>query len=936
MMSSKFRIFLIISIALNILSSIALAQIQSHPLSEITPIDVNLDMFQKNITNVSYLGIGLTSPLHPLDVAGSGRISNNLYIGTAGRYLYDTGSAIGLSSGLSLGGNLNLNSFSLIAGNWINASNFNVSNVICLGGICKSSWPVSLVGGSGTPGYIPLWTASDSLGNSVIYQLNNLIGIGSTSPSYLLEVGKTASGRDVNLSSTLYVNGTAGNVGIGTTNPTAKLEVVGETKSTSGFYLNKKTITLTTAPKWLRFAQSASSGGNNAGIFEIRWTRAGIHGHIIFSAGANFNDPNGINLNLLGGSSYSYQGITQIRLLRNTTYDIMYLEFYTAYGDATYPMTIEVRQLSGYGWNLIDIVDGSIPTGYTAHTLNVSNAFAVNEDGKTFTVTKAGNVGIGTTVPIKKLDVVGDINATSYIYVGDAGRYFYDDGSRLATSGNLRIGGSSQLYDSGGVLRLTLGDPTIVANNLRIGGNNIQDSGGNNRITLGDTTIITASLLDLSGNLEVSGNNIRDSAGTTRITLGDPVVIGGTLKINDNDIQDWGGTVRLTLGSTVEIPSGTSFNVDSGTLYVDAANDRVGIGTISPQAKLDVEGSIKADNFQTDVLSKIVPIYIRGTGLNNNANRVLKIGSTTIYDTTGRGLRFTVINKADYSIAYDATFDTYGYGSESDNLANNITMRMNKNTIGILTSYDAWENAVTTNLKNAFKACGLYKALMTPTGARRPYAAIFECNTTIGTAKAVEVMFSTDANAPFAEIRGWLIDGSFVVTGDVPNALANNIGTTPVVMVNEAGNVGIGTTSPSSKLEVYGGDIEINDGAATGSYKIKGLRMFYAGDETNVSTTSTTYVLIKKLTAVLNETYGIKPSYINVLARLGGSATTYMNISLPGCVPSTQISGSGAGVLAKASIAVSGCTAEIQPIEVYLKTTSGTGWNDIIEFYYVM
>ncbi|MEM5855498.1 MAG: interleukin-like EMT inducer domain-containing protein, partial [Candidatus Aenigmatarchaeota archaeon] len=371
--------------------------------------------------------------------------------------------------------------------------------------------------------------------------------------------------------------------------------------------------------------------------------------------------------------------------------------------------------------------------------------------------------------------------------------------------------------------------------------------------------------------------------------------------------------------------------------YVDAANDRVGIGTISPQAKLDVEGSIKADNFQTDVISRIVPIYIRGTGLNNNANRVLKIGNMTIYDTNGRGLRFTVINKADYSIIYDATFDTYGYASESDNLANNITTRMNKNTIGILTSYDAWEERLTNSLRDAFKRCGLTKALMTPTSPiRQPYAAIFECNTTIGSAKAVEVLVTNDVNERFAEIRGWLIDGSFVVTGDVPNALANNIGTTPVVMVNEAGNVGIGTTSPSSKLEVYGGDIEINDGAATGSYKIKGLKMFYAGDETNVSTTSTTYVLIKKLTAVLNETYGIKPSYINVLARLGGSATTYMNISLPGCAPSTQISGSGAGVLAKASIAVSGCTAEIQPIEVYLKTTSGTGWNDIIEFYYVM
>ncbi|MEM5869867.1 MAG: type II CAAX endopeptidase family protein, partial [Candidatus Aenigmatarchaeota archaeon] len=126
--SSIFKTLLSV-ITLTLFSSLALAQTQSHPLSEITPIDVNLDMFQKNITNVSYLGIGLTSPLYPLDVAGSGRISSNLYIGTAGRYLYDTGSVIGVSSGLLLGGNLNLNSYSLISGNWLNASNLNVSQV---------------------------------------------------------------------------------------------------------------------------------------------------------------------------------------------------------------------------------------------------------------------------------------------------------------------------------------------------------------------------------------------------------------------------------------------------------------------------------------------------------------------------------------------------------------------------------------------------------------------------------------------------------------------------------------------------------------------------------------------------------------------------------------------------------------------------------------
>jgi len=160
-----------------------------------------------------------------------------------------------------------------------------------------------------------------------------------------------------------------------------------------------------------------------------------------------------------------------------------------------------------------------------------------------------------------------------------------------------------------------------------------------------------------------------------------------------------------------------------------------------------------------------------------------------------------------------------------------------------------------------------------------------------------------------------------------------------LMTILDNGNVGIGTTSPSSKLEVYGGDIEINDGAATGTYKIKGLRIFYAGDETQVSTTSTSYELKKQFTAVFNSNYGIKPRYVNVLARIWNSAsgnTTSLNVTLEGCGGIVLSTSSTSPTLVPGTINTEGCSDGLYPTKVYLSTTSGgTAYNDLIEFYYV-
>ena len=51
----------------------------------------------------------------------------------------------------------------------------------------------TFVSGSGTTNYVPKWTSSTTLGSSAIYDASGKIGIGTTSPSYYLDVRHTGS-----------------------------------------------------------------------------------------------------------------------------------------------------------------------------------------------------------------------------------------------------------------------------------------------------------------------------------------------------------------------------------------------------------------------------------------------------------------------------------------------------------------------------------------------------------------------------------------------------------------------------------------------------------------------------------------------------------------------------------------------------------------------
>lgn len=147
------------------------------------------------------------------------------------------------------------------------------------------------VGGSGTPGALPLWTATKTLGDSAVVQNNSNIGIGTTKPgSKLTVVNSSNSGQTLLVKNTSTSQSTYPLAIVGLSSGQLGIGVYGNATSTAGANVGTMGVTVSPDGTGVEGVSDASSGNNSSGVVGLfngsTGTGNGISGTTLAPQGA--------------------------------------------------------------------------------------------------------------------------------------------------------------------------------------------------------------------------------------------------------------------------------------------------------------------------------------------------------------------------------------------------------------------------------------------------------------------------------------------------------------------------------------------------------------------------------------------------------------------------------------------------------------------------
>lgn len=839
-------------------------------LTPVYPLDVIGDIrTTDNVYVMNSIGIGTVNPAYPLDVTGDVNLTGTLlrngvpYISSS---LWSTNDGVIISIGsntpastqslqvmwsnnevftvtgqgdIGIGTSEPLTKLHVV-GNTIIAGNIDISGVIT-----KNGSPLSLGGGGG------LW--SNDYSNIYIGQYSN-VGIRKHNPMYPLDVH-----GDINLTGIIRQNGIpyigsqwsntasnvfllSSNVGIGTSNPSAKLHVIGNTIIEGDIDISGNL---------LRNGFPLAGGGTGGGwLSDVSNVFVGPNSNV----GIGVSNPM-TPLEVKGDATITGNLIMNNRLILSS------LEVTRKQG---YNANVTTTTVKGFT-NVSNGVLISIGSNNPAASQNLRVMWSNNE---VFTVTGQGNVGVGTSNPLTRLHVIGNTIIAGNIDITGA---ITQNGAPLQTGGG-----------GGGTTVLSQWSNNL--SNVFLGANsNVGIGISNPRLPL-----------DVNGDIRTTSNiYAMNRIGIGMSNPGYPLDVQGDINFT--------GTFRQN-----GIPYiGSQWSNNRSNVFLLSSN--VGIGKSNPTTPLDVNGTITASTFAGPTIISLFNLGLFGSNTANfGSNTAIAASNTAIFTSNvavfGSNLAVIASNTAIFgsntahfgSNTAVSALNTAIFGSntavsasnaaifgsntsvEASNTANsatatavsgcnaavfssNLAVWSSNNILNRAGGTIAGSLLVTSNITANSNIYAMNRLGIRTSNPAYPLDVIGDIRTTSNIlSKQITTEKVILPSGPYMFTSGWDYTTSWVASGSAGGFVLrnNNEGGLEIytglsnsglgmrALLTSNGNFGLGTYTPSEKLDIVDG---------------------------NVKSSSNIYVMNRLGVGTSNPTFGFDG---NTKMRLGGSVTT--------------------------------------------------------------